>query len=80
MKSLLLSTALAALRLYAGGGLFDRIAAEVLRLTTTTALTGEQKMAEVLAFVRAEALTLSTTLARAIIELVLLQAKQARAS
>ena len=75
MKSLLLATLASALRLYAGAGLFDRIRALVLSLILDETKTGAEKMAQVLAFVEAEALGVGTTLARAIVEVVLLQAK-----
>jgi len=75
MKSLLLATLASALRLYAGAGLFDRIRALVLSLILDETKTGAEKMAQVLAFVEAEALGVGTTLVRAIVEVVLLQAK-----
>lgn len=75
MKSLLLATIASALRLYAGAGLFDRIRALVLSLILDETKTGAEKMAQVLAFVEAEAMGLGTTLVRAIVEVVLLQAR-----
>ncbi len=77
MKSLLLATLAAALRRYAGAGLFDRIATLVVSLAYDSNQTGAEKMAQVLAFVEAEALTASTTLVRAIVEVVLLKLKAA---
>jgi len=70
-----LTAAYTALRLYIGGGAFDRIAAEVKTAMTADAMTGEQKMARVLAFAQAEFVALSTTAIRAVVELVLLRLK-----
>ena len=77
MKTLLLSTLYAALRLYAGAGLFDRIAAQVLALIQAADLTGAQKMAKIMDFFADEALAIGTTLVRAIVEVVLLKTKAA---
>ncbi len=77
MKTILLSTLYAALRLYAGAGLFDRIAAQVLALIENADLTGAEKMAKTMDFFAGEALHLGTTLVRAIVEVVLLKFKAA---
>lgn len=75
MKSLLLATITSALRLYAGAGLYDRIAALVQQLMADSAQPGAEKMAFILKFVKDEALDIGTTLTRAIVEVVLLRAK-----
>ena len=69
----LLAAAYNALRLYIGGGVFDRIQAEVEALLSADALSGEMKMAHVLAFTKAEFTALSTTAIRAVVEVVLLR-------
>jgi hypothetical protein len=76
MKSLLLATLYSALRLYAGSGLFDRIAGCVQQLTASD-LPGADKMRLVFDFLGSEAQALGTTLVRAIVEIVLLKAKAA---
>ena len=69
----LIAAAYHALRLYVGGGVFDRIQAEVEALLSADALSGEMKMAHVIAFTQAEFTTLSTTAIRAVVEVVLLR-------
>ena len=76
IKTLLLSTLYSALRAYLGSGLYDRIAAEVLFLTGVSDLSGSDKMARVIAFVKKEAYTMSEYLIRAVVELVLYRANQ----
>ena len=76
IKTLLLSTLYSALRAYIGSGLYDRIAAEVLFLTGVSDLSGSDKMARVIAFVKKEAYTMSEYLIRAVVELVLYRANQ----
>lgn len=76
IKTLLLSTLYSALRAYIGSGLYDRIAAEVLFLTGVSDLSGPDKMARVLAFVKKEAYSMSEYLIRAVVELVLYRANQ----
>ena len=73
----LITAAYNALRLYIGGGVFDRIKAEVEALLSADALSGEMKMAHVLAFTQAEFTTLSTTAIRAVVEVVLLRLRVA---
>ncbi len=75
MKTLLFSTLFAALRLYVGSGIFDRIAAEVGNLFANPDLSGSQKMQALLAFAGTEAATLGETLVRAVAEVVLLKLK-----
>lgn len=75
MKSLLLSTLYAALRAYLGSGVYDRLAAQVIVLMTAADLTGAEKMNNVLAFARREAVTASQYLIRAAVELILYRAK-----
>lgn len=74
MKALLLSTLFSALRLYVGGGLFDRLASQVHSLGGTS-LTGQERMGMVLSFAAREAANLGETLVRAVVEVVLLKAK-----
>ena len=69
----LIAAAYNALRLYVGGGVFDRIKAEVEALLGADALSGAEKMARVLAFAQAEFRHLSTTAIRAVVEVVLLR-------
>lgn len=76
IKTLLLSTLYSALRAYIGSGLYDRIAAEVLFLTGVSDLSGSDKMARVIAFVKKEAYSMSEYLIRAVVELVLYRANQ----
>lgn len=73
----LIAAAYNALRLYVGGGVFDRIKAEVEALLSADALSGEMKMAHVIAFTKAEFTTLSTTAIRAVVEVVLLRLRVA---
>lgn len=73
----LVAAAYNALRLYIGGGAFDRIRAEVEMLLTADSLTGEQKMARVLAVAKAEFGHLSTVAIRAVVEVVLLRVQVA---
>ena len=75
MKSLVLSALYAALRAYLGSGVYDRIAAQVTALTAASGLTGAEKMARVLAFAQAEAITASEYLLRGAVELILYRTK-----
>jgi hypothetical protein len=76
MKTLLLTALFNALRLYAGAGLFDRVAACVQSLTASD-LPGADKMSLVFDFLGSEAQAIGTTLVRAIVEVVLLKTKAA---
>jgi hypothetical protein len=76
MKTLLLNALFTALRLYAGAGLFDRIAACVRSLVASD-LPGADKMSLVFDFLGSEAQAIGTTLVRAIVEVVLLKLKAA---
>lgn len=73
MKALLLATIYSALRAYVGSGLFERIVTQVRVLTAVSEMTGQEKMAAVLDFTKQEALNLSDTLIRAIVEIYLLK-------
>ena len=77
MKSLLLAAVYNALKAYVGAGLFNRIVAHAAMLMSDTCLTGQEKMAAVIAFANQEALNLSTTLIRAIVEVFLLKQQAA---
>jgi len=72
MQSLLLSTIYNALRLYVGSGLFNRIIAQVIAVSTSQ-VSGQEKMAMVLEFAKREAMNLSETLIRAVVEVFLLK-------
>lgn len=76
MKTLLLNALFTALRLYAGAGLFDRVAACVRSLMASD-LPGADKMSLVFDFLGSEAQTIGTTLVRAIVEVVLLKTRAA---
>jgi hypothetical protein len=77
MKSLLLAAVYNALRAYAGSGVFNRIVAHAMLLMSDNKMTGQEKMATVIAFANQEALNLSTTLVRAIVEIFLLKYQEA---
>ncbi len=76
MKTLLLAAIFNALRLYAGSGLFDRVAACVQSLMASD-LPGADKMSLVFDFLGSEAQAIGTTLVRAIVEVVLLKTRAA---
>ncbi len=71
IKELLLSTLYSALKAYIGGGVYNRIAGQVMLLMSAAEMTGADKMAAVLAFAKREAITASDYLIRAVVELVL---------
>ncbi len=73
MRSLLLATIYSALKAYVGAGAFNRIIAHAAMLVSDKNLTGQEKMATVIAFANQEAMNLSTTLIRAIVEVFLLK-------
>lgn len=73
MKSLLLAAVYNALKAYVGAGLFNRIVAHAQMLMDDQVLTGQEKMLTVIAFANREAMNLSTTLIRAIVEVFLLK-------
>ncbi len=73
MKAILLATIYSALKAYVGAGIFNRIVAQVMLLRMNTEMTGQEKMAVVLAFAKQEAMNLSTTLIRAVVEVYLLK-------
>ena len=75
MKSILLSALYSALKAYLGGGVYNRIAGQVMILMSATDMTGAEKMANVLAFAQREAITASEYLIRAAVELILYRAK-----
>jgi hypothetical protein len=75
MKAFLLATLVNALRLYVGAGLYDRLAAEVGRLSLDTSLTGGAKMSQVIAFAGREMALFSETLVRVVAEVALLRLK-----
>ena len=75
MKSILLSALYSALKAYLGGGVYNRIAAEVMAQMQYTGLSGAEKMSRVLAFAQREAVMASEYLIRAAVELVLYRAK-----
>lgn len=77
MKSLLLAAVYNALKAYVGAGLFNRIVAHAMLLMGDKDLSGQDKMATVIAFANQEALNLSTTLIRAIVEVFLLKQQAA---
>ena len=77
MKSLLLAAVYNALRAYAGSGVFNRIVAHAAMLMSDNNLSGQEKMATVIAFANQEALNLSSTLIRAIVEVFLLKYQSA---
>ena len=76
MKSILLSALYSALKAYLGGGVYNRIAGQVMILMSATDMTGAEKMANVLAFAQREAIAASEYLIRAAVELILMRAKQ----
>lgn len=76
MKSLLLATIYSALKAYVGAGAFNRITSKVIDLTAS-ALPGQEKMQIVIEFAQQEAMNLSTTLIRAIVEVFLLKYQSA---
>jgi hypothetical protein len=73
MKSLLLSTVYATLRVYAGSGVFNRIVMLAAMLMDNPNMAGQEKMQAVLDSAQREALNLSSTLIRAIVEVFLLK-------
>jgi len=75
MKALLLATVISAFRLYVGSGVFDRIVLLVVQMNADSALSGQEKMAAVLAFAKGEFATMSNTLIRAVVELALIRLK-----
>ena len=75
MKSILLSALYSALKAYLGGGVYNRIAGEVMNLMAASGLSGAEKMARVLSFAQREAITASEYLIRAAVELILYRAK-----
>lgn len=77
MKSLLLAAVYNALKAYVGAGLFNRIVAHATLLMSDNDLSGQEKMATVIAFANQEAMNLSTTLIRAVVEVFLLRQKVA---
>ena len=77
MKAILLATVYSALRAYVGAGLFNRIVAHAALLMGDTKMTGQEKMQTVIAFANQEALNLSSTLIRAIVEVFLLKYQDA---
>ena len=74
MKALLLSTIVAALKAYVGSGLFTRIYELVVGLMNSEA-PGQEKMQTVIDAIKREAFTVSTTLVRAVVEVILLKLK-----
>lgn len=72
MKALLLAAVYSALKAYVGAGLFNRITGKVLELATSP-LSGQEKIALVIAFAQSEFIGLSTTLIRAVVEVFLLK-------
>jgi hypothetical protein len=75
MKAILLATLISALRLYAGAGLYDRLAAEVARLSLDNTLSGGEKMDAVLRYGILELQMMGETLVRACAEVALLRLK-----
>ncbi len=71
IKTILLSTLYSALRAYLGSGVYDRIVSEVIVMMSRDSLSGSEKMARVLEFARAEAVTASQYLIKAVVELTL---------
>ena len=71
IKTLLLSTLYSALRAYLGSGVYDRIVAEVIIMMSRGSLSGSEKMARILEFAQAEAVTASKYLIKAVVELTL---------
>lgn len=74
MKALLLSTIVAALKAYVGSGLFTRIYELVVGLMNSEA-PGQDKMQTVINTIKQEAFIVSTTLIRAVVEVILLKLK-----
>lgn len=77
MKALLLATIIAALKAYVGGGLFTRIGDLVTMLSGREDLSGSEKMGLVIEGAKREAATLSETMIRAVVEILLLKLKGA---
>lgn len=75
-KDILLATIYSALKAYLGSGVYNRIAGQVMILMSATDMTGAEKMANVLAFAQREAIAASEYLIRAVVELILMRAKQ----
>ena len=75
-KDILLATLYSALKAYLGSGVYNRIAGQVMILMSATDMTGAEKMANVLAFAQREAIAASEYLIRAVVELILMRAKQ----
>lgn len=71
IKTILLSTLYSALRAYLGSGVYDRIVSEVIVLMSRESLRGSEKMARVIEFAQAEAVTASQYLIKAVVELTL---------
>ncbi len=76
IKDLLLATIYSAIKAYLGSGVYNRIAGQVMLLMSATDMTGAEKMANVLAFAQREAIAASEYLIRAVVELILMRAKQ----
>ncbi len=76
IKDLLLATIYSAIKAYLGSGVYNRIAGQVMVLMSATDMTGAEKMANVLAFAQREAIAASEYLIRAVVELILMRAKQ----
>ncbi|MBP6807016.1 MAG: hypothetical protein KA125_01835 [Chromatiaceae bacterium] len=75
IKDLILATLYSAFKAYIGGGVYSRIAGQVMLLMSAADLSGAEKMANVLAFAQREALTASEYLIRAAVELILYRAQ-----
>jgi len=75
MKAQLLSAAALALKLYIGGGMFNRIGELVVRLIGDSSMTGQEKMGLVVTQMKAEAVGLSETVIRTIAQIILLKLK-----
>ena len=76
IKTILLSTLYSALRAYLGSGVYDRIVSEVTIMMSQDSLSGSEKMARVLEFAQAEAVTASQYLIKAVVELTLYRVSQ----
>ncbi len=76
IKDLLLATIYSAIKAYIGSGVYNRIAGQVMILMSATDMSGAEKMANVLAFAQREAIMASEYLIRAVVELILMRAKQ----
>lgn len=75
IKDLILATLYSAFKAYIGGGVYNRIAGQVMVLMSAIDMSGAEKMANVLAFAQREALTASEYLIRAAVELILYRAQ-----